>query len=210
MDAKLATKIYNVMCAVEGIEKGTIVGKGTKSEYRAVGEKDVLNVIKPLLKENKLICIPRDGEIAEYVNLVEAYSKVSTRAITQLKIYFLLVDIETGEETQIVGFGNGADSQDKGSGKAFTYAYKTALQKTFCMFSGEDTDSTHSNNMNGTDTKSKPSSKEFDKLAGIAKDKGITYDQLELYSQKKYHVAFTKIDTPQYVEMLKYVSSKKV
>ena len=97
------------MCAIEGVEKGVTVGAGTRGEYKAVGEKDVLNVIKPLLKQEKLICLPYDGTIEDYVNITEAYDKKSTRAITQLKVFFKLVDIETGEETQIVGFGNGAD-----------------------------------------------------------------------------------------------------
>ena len=54
MDSKLAMKIYNVMCATEGLEKDTVVGKGTKGEYKAVGEAAVLNSIKPLLKKEKL------------------------------------------------------------------------------------------------------------------------------------------------------------
>lgn len=184
MDIKLATKIYNVMCAIEGVEKGVTVGKGTKGEYKAVGEKDVLNVIKPLLKQEKLICLPYDGTITDYVNITEAYDKKSTRAITQIKVFFRLVDIETGEETQIVGFGNGADSQDKGSGKAFTYAYKTALQKSFCMFSGEDTDNTHSDDI-GTQSTADNSKVTVGMLQEIIKKVGKTDDDyIKWYNER--------------------------
>ena len=31
--------------------------------------------------------------------------------------------------------------------KAMTYAYKALIQKTFCLFSGEDTDNTHSDDI---------------------------------------------------------------
>jgi len=144
-------KIYDIMCATESLEKDLVVGTGNNS-YKAVGESTVLNMLKPLFKEHKLICIPKDGEIVEKVDTyVDGYGKNKLRAITQLKVFFTLIDIETGEREDIVGFGNGADSQDKGSGKAFTYAFKTALNKSFMMFSGEDSDNDHSDDLNGDD-----------------------------------------------------------
>jgi len=147
MDKGLALKIYNVMCATEGLEKELTVGKGQNS-YRAIGERTVLNMIKPLFKEQRLLLLPKDGTIEENVFAYkDGYDKNKLRAVTQLKVYFTIVDIDTGESTDIIGFGNGADSQDKGSGKAFTYALKTALSKTFMLFSGEDTDNTHSDDI---------------------------------------------------------------
>ena len=135
----------------EALEKGLKDGKVTKGEYAAVGEKDVLNMLKPLFRKHKVICVPKDGEIKEITEVyIDGYGKNKFRAITQLKTYFTLIDVDSGEERDIVGFGNGADSQDKGSGKAFTYAYKTALSKTFMLFSGEDTDNTHSDEITGS------------------------------------------------------------
>lgn len=55
----------------------------------------------------------------------------------------------------------------------------------------------------------KPTRSEMDKLAKIADGKGITYDMLEEYSKKKFGVPFTKINTHQYVDMLKHVSAKE-
>jgi len=149
MDKALALKIYNVMCATEGLEKDLTVGKpGSNSAYRAIGERTVLNMMKPLFKKERLLLIPKDGTIEENVFIYkDGYDKNKLRAITQLKVYFTIVDVDTGESTDIIGFGNGADSQDKGSGKAFTYALKTALSKTFMLFSGEDTDNTHSDDI---------------------------------------------------------------
>lgn len=153
MDQKLAMKLYNVMCATENLEKKLEVGKGNNA-YKAVGEATVLNMIKPLFKDQKLIIIPKDGDITENVlEHTDSYGKNKVRAVTQLKVYFTIIDAETGESIDIVGFGNGADSQDKGSGKAFTYALKTALNKTFLMFSGEDTDNTHSDDISGEQPK---------------------------------------------------------
>lgn len=184
MDAKLAMKIYNVMSETVGLEKDTVVGKGTKGEYKAVGEAAVLNMIKPLLVKHKLIIIPVDGEITENVNNVIAYGKESSRIITQLKTFYKIIDAETGESTTIVGFGNGADSQDKGSGKAFTYAYKTALSKTFMLFSGEDTDNHHSDEI-GEPKEEKITTQQ---LVDMAIKKG--YD--EEYLKKKANVTEVK------------------
>jgi hypothetical protein len=148
----LYEKIYNVMNESEGLEKDLTVGSGASS-YKAVGEKEVLNMLKPLFKKHKLIVFPVDGDISETNSVWEAEyngkKDTKTRNVTQIKVRFKIVDVETGESETLVGFGNGADSQDKGSGKAFTYAFKTMLSKTFMLFSGEDTDNTHSDDIGG-------------------------------------------------------------
>jgi len=191
----LYEKLYQVMCDTEEIKKDLVVGSGNNS-YKAIGEKEVLNMIKPLFKKYKLIIFPIDGEITEQNSTFESTYKnevtTKTRNVTQLKVKYKIVDIETGENEIIVGFGNGADSQDKGSGKAFTYSFKVALSKTFMLFSGEDTDNTHSDDIYGY----KPLKDEGDKettittqmLLDMAKSKG--YD--EAYLCKKYNVKETK------------------
>jgi hypothetical protein len=148
----LYEKIYKVMNESEGLEKDLTVGSGASS-YKAVGEKEVLNMLKPLFKKHKLIVFPVDGDISEQNSIYESTYKdevtTKTRNVTQIKVKFKIVDVETGESEILMGFGNGADSQDKGSGKAFTYAFKTMLSKTFMLFSGEDTDNTHSDDIGG-------------------------------------------------------------
>jgi hypothetical protein len=152
----LYEKIYNVMNESEGLEKDLVVGSGSNS-YKAIGEKEVLNMLKPLFKKNKLIVFPVDGDITESNAIWEAEyngkKDTKTRNVTQIKVKFKIVDIETGESEHLMGFGNGADSQDKGSGKAFTYAFKTMLSKTFMLFSGEDTDNEHSDDIGKTSQK---------------------------------------------------------
>ncbi len=188
VNKSLAIKLYNVMCDTEAVEKGTTVGKNTKGEYKAVGEADVLNMIKPLFKKHKLIIMPVDGTITEHVDKTIAYAKEGTRSVTQLKVYFDIIDAETGESTRIVGFGNGADSQDKGSGKAFTYSLKTALQKTFLMFSGEDTDNTHSDEITKSTQGEQPRKVTANELIEMAAKKGYTSEKL----CKKYGVSEVK------------------
>lgn len=188
MNAKLAIKLYDVMCATEALEKNLTVGKNTKGEYKAIGEASVLNMIKPLFKEHKLLILPVEGDITEHVDKTIAYNKEGTRSVTQLKVYFDIIDAETGESTRIVGFGNGADSQDKGSGKAFTYALKTALQKSFMLFSGEDTDNTHSDEITQSTQGEPPRKVTTKELIDIAAQKGYSEDALK----KKYNVQEVK------------------
>ena len=69
------------------------------------------------------------------------------RFMSVLHAKYKVVDIDTGEFEILETVGYGADSQDKGSGKAMTYAYKALIQKTFCLFSGEDIDNTHSDDI---------------------------------------------------------------
>jgi len=146
----LYEKMYNVMCETKELEKKLEVGTGN-NKYNAIGEAEVLNMIKPLFKKYKLIIFPVDGDITENNSTFESEyngkTTTKTRNVTQLKVKFKIVDVETGESDYLMSFGNGADSQDKGSGKAFTYAFKAVLSKSFMLFSGEDTDNEHNDDI---------------------------------------------------------------
>lgn len=143
-------KLYNVMVESEGLTKDMTVGTNQRG-YKAVSEKEILNKVKPLFKKYKLIIFPIDGDISETVLTYEKKygGEVETkiRAVTSLKVKYRIFDIDNGEYQDVVGFGNGADSQDKGAGKASTYSFKNALCKTLMLFSGDDTDNTHSDDI---------------------------------------------------------------
>lgn len=131
MNLKLYQKLHEIMCETKAIEKNMTIEFKT-SKYKAISESAILNEIKPLLKKYKVIILPAGVDIKQENNL------------TTLNTTWKIVDIESGEFEIIAAPGNGSDSQDKGTGKAFTYAYKALLQKTFMLFSGEDTDNEHS------------------------------------------------------------------
>jgi hypothetical protein len=149
----LYEKMYNVMNDSEAIEKSMEVGTG-KNAYKAVSEAAILNMVKPLFKKYKLIIFPISGDIKDHCMTwdktdYDGKTAQTLRAVTELKVTYRIMDIESKEYQDVVGFGNGADSQDKGSGKASTYSLKNALSKTFMLFSGEDTDNTHSDDIGG-------------------------------------------------------------
>ncbi len=144
----LFEKMFNVMNESEAIEKSMEVGTG-KNSYKAVSEAAILNMIKPLFKKYKLIIFPVSGDIKDHCMVwdktdYDGKTAQTIRAITELKVTYRIMDTETNEFQDVVGFGNGSDPQDKGSGKASTYSFKNVLSKTFMLFSGEDTDTDHS------------------------------------------------------------------
>lgn len=147
----LYEKMWAVMNESDAVEKNMSVGSG-KNAYKAVSEAAILNMIKPLFKKNKLIIFPIDGDIKDHCMTwdktdYDGKTAQTLRAMTELKVTYRILDIETGEFQDVVGFGNGSDPQDKGAGKAFTYSLKNVLSKTFMLFSGEDTDNEHSDDI---------------------------------------------------------------
>lgn len=154
----LYKKIHAVMCETEGIEKNLTVGFGGNS-YKAVGEASVLNEIKPLLKKHGLVLFPIELDVDERMDVFDAAKGSTTRLMTQVKAKYKICDIDTGEYEILETIGNGVDTQDKASGKAMTYALKVLLQKTFMLFSGEDTDNEHSDAITDKNTAPKASSK---------------------------------------------------
>ena len=148
----LYEKMFKVMEESEAIEKNMSVGFGSNS-YKAISEASVLNAVKPLLKKHKLILFPIKIEAKDMVDTFTTAKGESVRLMTQVKATYKIVDAESGESEILETIGNGVDTQDKASGKAMTYAYKALLQKTFCLFSGEDTDNEHSDDITAKNTK---------------------------------------------------------
>ena len=77
-------------------------------------------------------------------NVIKQKQSVFTEVTTK---YLLLHD--SGESIELMGYGHGIDSQDKGAGKATTYALKYSLLYTFLVPTGkiDDADNTHSDTL---------------------------------------------------------------
>ncbi len=123
----LHAKILEVMKEVGYIQKDVKVSfKSTN--YKAISETKVTTVVRQSLIKHGLTLIP-------------IHQIVSNRGnISQVEVTYRLTDAESGEYIDIASAGEGADSQDKGIGKASTYAYKYALLRTFAIATGEDPD----------------------------------------------------------------------
>lgn len=145
----LIKSVIAVMNEVKGIEKSMTVGNGNSS-YKGVPDKEVKKILGAAMAKNGLCLLPTGikptikierWEEADYSGKIKTKQTVFTEVTTT----YLLMH-ESGESQEICGYGHGVDAQDKGAGKATTYALKYALLYSFLIPTGDidDADAVHS------------------------------------------------------------------
>ncbi|WP_197260583.1 ERF family protein [Brevibacillus laterosporus] len=120
-------KILAVMNDVSYLQKDDKVEFKT-TKYKAISEEKVTSAVGKAMREHGLVIIPIHQE----------HSK--TDQLTTVNVRYRIVDVDTGDSIEAVSSGTGVDTQDKGVGKAMTYAYKYLLLRTFAIPTGEDPD----------------------------------------------------------------------
>ena len=153
----LAQAIIKVMQEVKGMEKNSRVGKG-QNAYDGTKYKDVAEVFNNALEKAGLCIIPigiqEETKIERWLE-VDQWSKSDPKdmkskqsVFTKVTTKYLLLHT-SGESQELAGYGHGVDPQDKGAGKATTYALKNCLLYTFLTPVGkiDDTDPTHSDDI---------------------------------------------------------------
>lgn len=78
---------------------------------------------------------------------------VEDGTLAEVNLTLRILALVDGSFIDVMGFGLGADSQDKAGGKAGTYAWKTALIQTLLAGGAEDTDDTDTPIKGGVRTK---------------------------------------------------------
>jgi len=119
----LLKKIVSIYVGMKNVEK---TGYNDFKQYAYFKEEDLMNALKPLLIENKVVIIPN----------VLMRSKIGDLSI--IKQQYMIVDAESGQWIKVYNYGEGQDNQDKGIYKAYTGALKYFIMKTF--FLGESGD----------------------------------------------------------------------
>ncbi len=161
----LAKAVLQVMAEVKGMEKNSRVGSGG-SAYDGTKDQDVKEIFNDALQRNGLCILPTDIQETTQIDRweeIDQWSKAVPKAIKQKQSVFTKVVTkylllhESGESQVLSGYGHGIDPQDKGAGKATTYALKNLLLYTFLTPVGkiDDTDLTHSNDV-ATPQKAQP------------------------------------------------------
>lgn len=130
----LFQKISQVMQDVEYLSKDSKISFGT-TNYKAISEEKVTSTLRESLIKNGLVIIPIEQTAGRNGNV----STVNTK--------YKIIDIDTGQFEILASSGEGADTQDKGVGKAMTYAYKYMLLRTFAIPTGEDPDKVSSSEL---------------------------------------------------------------
>lgn len=128
------------------VAKNLTVQTTKTSSYKAVSERDILDAVKPLEEKHGVYSYPVAREILES-NLLESESTYDgkttkkTTFMTRIKTVYRFVNIDNPQEyIETTTFAEGIDTQDKGSGKAMTYADKYALMKGYKISTGDDPD----------------------------------------------------------------------
>lgn len=121
-------KISSIMQDVQYLAKDDHVSFGS-TNYKALSEEKVTTIMRAELLKYGLVVFPIRQESAR------------NGSITHVDVVYRMVNIESPEEfIEIASCGDGADTQDKGSGKAMTYAFKYMWLRTFALPTGEDPD----------------------------------------------------------------------
>ena len=142
--------IYQKMAAVtaelQTVAKNLMVETGRGKGYKAVSERDVIDAVKPIEEKHGIYSYPCSREILESQTLeseTEYNGKAAkkTTFFSRIKTVYRFVNVDNPEEfIETVTFAEGIDTQDKGSGKAMTYADKYALMKAYKISTGDDPD----------------------------------------------------------------------
>lgn len=120
-------KISAVMKDVEYLSKDDKI-EFNKTKYKAISEEKVTRTVRESLIKHGLVIFP----------IEQRHKREGT--LSTVDVTYKIVDIDTGESQTLVSSGTGVDTQDKGVGKAMTYAYKYLLLRTFAIPTGEDPD----------------------------------------------------------------------
>lgn len=121
------------------IEKKLKVDTGGGRGYKAVGEVDILEAVKPLEKKYLVYSYPYHRTI---ICDKETQTKSGTiNQFVRVETTYRFVNVEDPTDyLQVVSYGDGVDSQDKAVGKAMTYCDKYALMKAYKIATGDDPD----------------------------------------------------------------------
>ena len=165
----LYQKIQAVMKDVAYLCKDDKVEFGS-TKYKAISEEKVTSTVRASMIKNGLVMIPVGVEMKR------------EGQITSTQNTYKIVDADKPEDFELVAScGQGSDSQDKGSGKAMTYAFKYAILRTFMIPTGEDPDKISSAEL---DAKYESESKEAnpDMLRNIVLALGTSLGKDEAYT----------------------------
>ncbi len=145
---EIAQAVLNVMAEVKNIDKTMDVGTGNSS-YKGVNDKLVKEILQPIMHKHGLSVLPInvDGKTItdSWSEKTQYGEKRKQSTFTEVTTKYLLLH-SSGESIELAGYGHGVDTQDKGAGKATTYALKNTLLYTFLIPTGriDDADNTHS------------------------------------------------------------------
>lgn len=217
-------KIAQISSEIEYLQKDDTVGFG-KNAYKAISVEKVVTAVSEKMGKYGVVIYPIEQKYSRTdEQIVKADGSPGVNRISDVDVKYEVVNIHNlAEKIVTVSSGTGVDTQDKGIGKAMTYAYKNMIIKVFQIATGDDTDKVHSddysNNLYGTDNKQKEqtnkklddarannqagklSNAQFSRLYAIAKKAGYDYKHVARHVTKKYNKQVEELNKTEYDEM---------
>ncbi len=133
---KLLAKLLAVQIAKKAVLKN---GVNTFHHYKYAEEADYIEMLQPILNENKLV-ITSSVVGSDFID-THTPNKTGGDVVTTLcrvNMRFTIYDVESGESITADAPGTGQDSGDKAIYKAITGATKYFLAKFFLIPAGDD------------------------------------------------------------------------
>lgn len=143
-------KIAAITAELGVVAKNLEVETGKNKSFRAVSERDIIDAVKPLEAKYGVCSYPArrtvlESNLLESENTYNGNTTKKTTLMTRIETVYRFVNVEKPDEyIETTTFAEGMDSQDKGSGKAMTYADKYALMKVYKISTGDDPDQVES------------------------------------------------------------------
>lgn len=182
---KIVGAVIEVMKEVKGMEKNSRIGTG-RAAYDGTKDIDVKEIFNEEMAKQGLCILPIDiqeqtqidrWQQEDFYNGQSNGIKTKQSVFTKVNSRYLLSHT-SGQWIILAGYGHGIDPQDKGAGKASTYALKNLLLYSFLTPVGkiDDSDTKHSNDIQtpatqtGNQPKNKVDTKKTTPLPELIKD----------------------------------------
>lgn len=223
MSAKVAKKVLSVMKRVDYLQKDGKVAYGN-TRYNYLSEEKITSEIRKGMAEAGLVIFPMKMEV---VSENEVPTKSGKARLLNIVVNYRIQDTESDDFIDIQALGEGMDNGDKTVYKAMTGAFKYAQRQTFMIPTGDDPDQIASDELVGTKNQKatgaeKPDNKkstgdekaaaqnQLNKLFVVAKDAGMTSEQMKALIKGKYNKdSSKKLTVKEVSKLINLLENKK-
>ena len=186
-------RMLAITADLQTVAKNLTVDTGKNKSYKAVSERDILDAVKPLETKHGVYSYPAarrvlESQMLESENEYQGKTTKRTTFYERIETVYRFCNIDNpADYIDMTTFAEGIDSQDKGSGKAMTYADKYALMKAYKISTGDDPDQTASTDAHYTQTSVQCVDCGTD-IRAITKRDGTAWmpGDIARYSQRRY------------------------
>lgn len=135
-------RMANATNEIQTVAKNLSVQVSKDNTYKAVGERDVLDAVKPIEFKHGIYSYPVKRTILNN-EVIESETKYGLKKqihyLIETVYRFVNVD-DYNDFIETISYSDGIDTGDKAMGKAMTYGDKYALMKAYKIITGEDPD----------------------------------------------------------------------